>query len=95
MVPIEFDLPHKSVLISYIEYVYLSHISRLGVANSTRPYLEGFIEAVLALEPMAFVLLVVNGGDAPLTRELQERSHGHEIQRYTVYHTVYIEYMMV
>ncbi|CAJ1362550.1 unnamed protein product [Effrenium voratum] len=39
-----------------------------------RPYLEGFVEGYHETgETSPFVLLVVNGGDAPLTEDLQER----------------------
>ena len=39
-----------------------------------RPYLEGFVEGVQEMpSSFPFVLLVVNGGDAPLTEELQSQ----------------------
>ncbi|CAL1138668.1 unnamed protein product [Cladocopium goreaui] len=39
-----------------------------------RPYLEGFVEGWCEVStPFPFVLLVVNGGDAPLTEELQSQ----------------------
>jgi len=42
-----------------------------------RPWVEGFIRGILE-QPLsgAFVLLVVNGGDAPLTADLQEQIAG-------------------
>ena len=42
--------------------------------NRARPYLEGFVEGVQEMTgSFPFVLLVVNGGDAPLTEELQSQ----------------------
>ena len=39
-----------------------------------RPYLEGFVEGWCEVStPFPFVLLVVNGGDAPLTEGLQRQ----------------------
>ena len=51
-----------------------SRFQSVIVHISARPYLEGFVEGWREMcVSFQFVLLVVNGGDAPLTEELQSQ----------------------
>lgn len=51
----------------------LNDLQRSVVICVERPYLEGFIHGIEQTLAVPFVLLVVNGGDAPLTQPLQDQ----------------------
>lgn len=51
----------------------LTHIGKASIICVEKPYLEGFTDGLKQTIGIPFVLLAVNGGDAPLTQELQDK----------------------
>eukprot|EP00928_Gymnodinium_smaydae_P024822 TRINITY_DN19973_c0_g2_i1.p1 TRINITY_DN19973_c0_g2~~TRINITY_DN19973_c0_g2_i1.p1 ORF type:complete len:428 (-),score=38.06 TRINITY_DN19973_c0_g2_i1:108-1391(-) len=53
--------------------MYLTSKGEPAILCVEKPYLDGFVSGLHRSMQVPFVLLAVNGGDAPLTRDVQER----------------------